>query len=84
MVDFVFKIKSGLMGNCCLWGVYFFIGFIGIGKIEMVKMFVVYFYGDEFRLVCFDMSEYVIFDVLLRFIGDCYRLEGVLILQVCQ
>ena len=36
----------------------FFIGLIGIGKIEIFKVFVEFIFGSENYLICFDMLEY--------------------------
>lgn len=84
MVDLVLKIKSSLTGNRRPWGVYLFTGPTGTGKTEMAKTLAAYLYGDESRLVRFDMSEYATPDAPSRLIGDRYRPEGVLTAQVRQ
>lgn len=38
--------------------IFFFVWFIGMGKIEVVKVLIELVFGDEKVFVCFDMSEY--------------------------
>lgn len=42
-----------------LIGFFIFLGFIGVGKIELVKVLVWYFFDSEDVLVWIDMSEYM-------------------------
>lgn len=38
-----------------------FVGFIGVGKIELAKQFVEFMFGMVDWMICFDMSEFVMF-----------------------
>lgn len=49
----------GISDLNCLIGLFFFLGFMGVGKIELVKFLVEFFFDDEIVLVCIDMSEYM-------------------------
>lgn len=84
MIDLILKIKSSMTGAQRPWGVYLFTGPTGTGKTEMAKTLAAYLYGDESRLVRFDMSEYATPDAPMRLIGDRYNPDGVLTSQVRQ
>lgn len=66
-----------------------FLGLIGVGKIELVKVLVEVLFDDELVLICFDMLEYmekfVVFclnGVFLGYVG--YDEGGELIEKVCN
>lgn len=66
-----------------------FLGFIGVGKIELVKVLVEVFFDDELVFICFDMSEYMekfavscFNGVFLGYVG--YEEGGELIEKVCN
>lgn len=42
----------------CFIGFFIFFGFIGVGKIELAKVFVEVLFNDEKVIICIDMSEY--------------------------
>lgn len=48
--------NKGFSGK--LKGVFFFVGLMGVGKIELVKVMIKLVFGNEEVFVCFDMSEY--------------------------
>jgi ATP-dependent Clp protease ATP-binding subunit ClpA/ATP-dependent Clp protease ATP-binding subunit ClpC len=78
MRDLVVRIKAGLNDAGRPFGVYLFTGPTGTGKTEMAKCLAEYLYGDESRLVRFDMSEMTGPDAPARLIGDRFQPEGAL------
>lgn len=62
MVDVVWLFCVGLCEGSKLVVIFLFLGLIGVGKIEFVKVLVELIYGDEYVLLCIDMLEY----------GECY------------
>lgn len=58
MVDLIALIKAGLNDPGKPLGVLFFIGPTGVGKTQLAKTLAKYLFGDERRLLRFDMSEY--------------------------
>lgn len=52
-----------------LIGSFLFLGFIGVGKIELVKLFVLLFFDFEKYMIRIDMSEYMEKYVVLCLIG---------------
>lgn len=50
-------------------GFFFFVGLIGVGKIELLKIFVDEFFGIKDFIIWFDMSEYMEKYVVLKIIG---------------
>lgn len=58
MVDLIALIKAGLNDPTKPLGVYLFIGPTGVGKTQLVKTLAQYLFGDERRVLRFDMSEY--------------------------
>ncbi|MEZ4769320.1 MAG: AAA family ATPase [Caldilineales bacterium] len=59
MTDLVAVIKAGLNDPHKPLGSFLFIGPTGVGKTEMAKTLASYLFGDEKRLLRFDMSEYM-------------------------
>lgn len=60
----------------CFFGLFIFVGFMGVGKIELVKVFVEFLFDDEVVLIFFDMSEFgekyivlCLFGVFFGFVG---------------
>ncbi|MEW6283545.1 MAG: AAA family ATPase, partial [Candidatus Eremiobacterota bacterium] len=53
-----------------------FLGPTGVGKTECARALAAYLYGDESRLVRFDMNEYVGYDSVARLVGSPTRPEG--------
>lgn len=84
MVDLVVWIRAGLIDFEWSFVIYFFMGFTGIGKMQMVKVFVGFLYGDELCLVWVDMGEMIGSEFVACLIGDCYDSCGFLIDVVCQ
>jgi ATP-dependent Clp protease ATP-binding subunit ClpC len=76
--DLVLRIRAGLADPRRPYGVLLFTGPTGTGKTEMAKCLAAYLYGDESRLVRFDMGEYGAGDGAARLIGDRWRPEGLL------
>ncbi|MCP4166090.1 MAG: AAA domain-containing protein [Chloroflexi bacterium] len=58
MVDLIAMIKSGLTDPEKPLGVFLFIGPTGVGKTQLAKTLAAYLFGDENRLLRFDMSEF--------------------------
>lgn len=58
MVDLIAMIKAGLNDPGKPLGVYLFIGPTGVGKTQLAKTLAKYLFGDERRMIRFDMSEY--------------------------
>ncbi len=78
MTDLVAVIKAGLSDLSRPLGSFLFVGPTGVGKTEMAKALANYLFGDDGRLLRFDMSEYVTFDAVHRFLGD-KQTEGKLV-----
>ncbi|MBN1966001.1 MAG: AAA family ATPase [Anaerolineae bacterium] len=81
MVDLVLTVKAGLNDPAKPLGTFFFIGPTGVGKTQMAKALASYLFGDEARLIRFDMSEYVGADGVARLIG-AFNSEGELTTKV--
>lgn len=62
VVDVVWLVCVGLCDGFGLIVIFLFFGLIGVGKMELVKMFVEVIFGDQDVLICIDMLEY----------GECY------------
>ncbi|MCD4686274.1 MAG: AAA family ATPase, partial [Anaerolineae bacterium] len=75
VVSLMAMVKSGLNDPHKPLGTFMFIGPTGVGKTHMAKMMAGYLFGDEERLIRFDMSEYTDFDGVTRLIGAFDR-EG--------
>jgi ATP-dependent Clp protease ATP-binding subunit ClpC len=58
MVDLIATVKAGLSDPEKPLGTFLFIGPTGVGKTQMAKTLAQYLFGDEQRMVRFDMSEY--------------------------
>jgi ATP-dependent Clp protease ATP-binding subunit ClpA/protein subunit release factor A len=69
MVDLVAMVKAGLNDPHKPLGTFLFIGPTGVGKTQMAKTLASYLFGNEGRLIRFDMSEYGDLDGLARLIG---------------
>ncbi len=69
MVDLVLTVKAGLNDPAKPLGTFMFIGPTGVGKTQMAKALASYLFGEESRLIRFDMSEYVGADGVARLIG---------------
>ena len=78
MVDLVAVIKAGLSDLGRPLGSFLFLGPTGVGKTETAKALATYLFGGAHRLVRFDMSEYVGWDAVHRFLGDAHT-EGKLV-----
>ncbi len=83
MVDLVMTVKAGLNDPQKPLGTFMFIGPTGVGKTQMAKTLAGYLFGDESRLLRFDMSEYVGADGIARLIG-AFNSEGELTKKVRQ
>ncbi len=69
VTDLILTIKAGLNDPEKPLGCFLFIGPTGVGKTQMAKTLAEYLFGDEDRLIRFDMSEYTDLDGLSRLIG---------------
>jgi ATP-dependent Clp protease ATP-binding subunit ClpA len=69
MVDLVATVKAGMNDPQKPLGTFLFIGPTGVGKTQMAKTLASYLFGDEGRLIRFDMSEYSDIDAVIRLIG---------------
>ncbi|MEZ0264209.1 MAG: AAA family ATPase, partial [Phycisphaerae bacterium] len=59
-------------------GTLLFLGPTGVGKTQCAKALAAYLYGDEDRLLRFDMNEYVESDAITRLVGTFAQPEGLL------
>lgn len=55
----VCRVCVGFKDFKCLIGFFIFFGFIGVGKIEFVCVFVEFMFGDEDLMIWIDMFEYM-------------------------
>jgi ATP-dependent Clp protease ATP-binding subunit ClpC len=69
MVDLIAMVKAGLNDPGKPLGVYLFIGPTGVGKTQLAKTLAAYLFGDEARMLRFDMSEYSDPAAVRRLIG---------------
>jgi energy-coupling factor transporter ATP-binding protein EcfA2 len=69
MVDLIAMVKAGLSDPTKPLGVYLFIGPTGVGKTQLAKTLAAYLFGDEGRMLRFDMSEYSDPAAIRRLIG---------------
>ncbi|HEX3050503.1 MAG TPA: AAA family ATPase [Aggregatilineaceae bacterium] len=69
MADLVATVKAGMNDPYKPLGTFLFIGPTGVGKTQMAKTLAAYLFGDESRLIRFDMSEYSDIDGVIRLIG---------------
>jgi ATP-dependent Clp protease ATP-binding subunit ClpC len=58
MVDLIAMVKAGLSDPEKPLGTFLFIGPTGVGKTQLAKTLAKYLFGDERRVLRFDMSEY--------------------------
>jgi ATP-dependent Clp protease ATP-binding subunit ClpC len=77
-VDLVARIRAGLTDPHRPYATYLFTGPTGTGKTQMAKAIAGFLYGDEARLVRFDMGEMSGPDAIARLIGDRYQPRGLL------
>lgn len=81
MVDTIAMVKAGLNDPEKPMATFLFIGPTGVGKTFMAKSLAAYLFGNENRLIRFDMSEYADMDGVARLIG-AFGSEGELTRQV--
>jgi ATP-dependent Clp protease ATP-binding subunit ClpC len=72
-LDTIVMCKAGLTDPNRPNGVLMFVGPTGVGKTELAKAMASVLFGDENRLVRFDMSEYASYDSYERLIGSPNR-----------
>ncbi|MFO0625841.1 MAG: AAA family ATPase [Polyangiales bacterium] len=83
-VDLVTRIRAGLTDPRRPYAVYLFTGPTGTGKTELSRALARYLYGDESRLLRFDMAEYGGPDAVARLVGDRWSPDGALTRAVTQ
>jgi ATP-dependent Clp protease ATP-binding subunit ClpA len=81
ITSLVATVKAGLNDPGKPLGTFLFIGPTGVGKTYLAKTLASYLFGDEKRLIRFDMSEYADLDGVSRLIG-AFGTEGELTKQV--
>lgn len=59
----------GLKNFKCFIVSFIFLGLIGVGKIELIKVLVVYFFGFEEVMIWVDMLEYMECYIVFKFVG---------------
>jgi len=68
--------RSGISDNKKLIGSFLFMGPTGVGKTETAKAFTEAYFGNENRIIRFDMTEFQGADSVERFIGSKSRGEN--------
>jgi|GEM_PF-1678329 len=81
VVNLIATIKAGLNDPGKPLGTLMFIGPTGVGKTQMAKTLAKFLFGDEERLIRFDMSEYRDMDGVAKLIG-VFGKDGELTKQV--
>ena len=78
MNDILHIVKARMNKREKPFGAFLFIGPTGVGKTEAAKVMAEFMFGNEDKLLRFDMNEYIDYDSLARLIGDNENPEGLL------
>lgn len=78
MVDAVCVARARLNEPGRPLGTFLFLGPTGVGKTQCARTLATYLFGDEKRLLRFDMNAYVESDAVARLVGTFHSPEGLL------
>ncbi len=84
VTDIILRAKTRLNDPGKPFGSLLFLGPTGVGKTQLAKATAGYLYGDETRLLRFDMNEYNNVDAAARLVGDFRHPNGLLTQAVRQ
>lgn len=84
VTDIILRAKARVNDPDKPFGSLLFLGPTGVGKTQLAKATAAFLYGDETRLLRFDMNEFNNGDAASRLVGDFYHPNGLLTQAVRQ
>ncbi|CAM2010497.1 AAA family ATPase [Acanthopleuribacter pedis] len=84
VTDIILRAKTRLNDPGKPFGTLLFLGPTGVGKTQLAKTCARFLYGDESKLLRFDMNEFNGYDATARLVGDFHNPNGLLTQAVRQ